>query len=179
MKITLETVDLPSTPVHVSGYVKLHTVMHNDQEYSQVFAPEGVAVFVINDRKEVLLVRVIRPSSGIISWEIPGGGIDVDETPREAAVREVQEETNFTLQPEKLLSLGHMYSDLSIISAKIHLFLQKVPTQRYITIKPDYDEILEAHWWSLREVEQAILANQIVESSTIIALGKARLMGVL
>jgi len=178
-QLTLETFELESTPVHTLGYVKLHSVSHEEKEYSQIFINDGVSILVINDRKEILMVKVVRPSAGVISWELPGGGIDEGESPRFAAAREVLEETSFVLNPDKLLYLGNAVTDVSIISSKIHMFLQKVDVTHCNAVKPDLDEILETKWWHISEFEEAILKNVIIESATIMAWTKARLMRVI
>lgn len=54
-----------------------------------------VALFDADDR--VLLVRFEWPNGSI--WALPGGGIEPDETPRDAALREVIEETGLPHGP--------------------------------------------------------------------------------
>ncbi len=45
------------------------------------------------------------------TWEIPGGVVEKNESPREAVIREVYEELGFFCQPERLLCVD--YSDES------------------------------------------------------------------
>jgi 8-oxo-dGTP diphosphatase len=53
----------------------------------------GAGVLLRNERGEVLLVNpTYKPG-----WEIPGGLVEAGESPREAAVRECQEELGVTL----------------------------------------------------------------------------------
>jgi 8-oxo-dGTP diphosphatase len=61
-----------------------------------VDAPRHVvsaAVSVINDRNELLLVR--SPRRG---WEIPGGQVELGEPVRDAAIREVEEESGVLIE---------------------------------------------------------------------------------
>ncbi len=38
-------------------------------------------------------------------WQVPGGTVDIGETPREAAVRELEEETGIIVQPDQLVQV--------------------------------------------------------------------------
>lgn len=56
---------------------------------------------VIDDEGRILLIR--RADNGL--WAMPGGGIDVGETPAQAAVREAIEETGVTCEPVALVGI--------------------------------------------------------------------------
>lgn len=53
----------------------------------------GVRCLVLDEADKVLLVRHTYTSG----WHFPGGGVDAHESTREAAMREVREETGLTL----------------------------------------------------------------------------------
>lgn len=59
-----------------------------------------VRAFVMKDN-QLLLVR--ERSDGL--WSLPGGWADVNESPSESIVREVQEESGFTVAAKRLLAL--------------------------------------------------------------------------
>lgn len=61
----------------------------------------GAYVVCVRDR-EVLLVRFTDGER----WTLPGGGLDHGEDPRDAAVREVAEETGLTVVLDALLDVG-------------------------------------------------------------------------
>lgn len=68
--------------------------MNNDRTYpSRPWA--GVGVVVWKGDHVLLIQRGKEPMRG--SWSIPGGGHDLGETAREAAVREVMEETSISI----------------------------------------------------------------------------------
>lgn len=62
----------------------------------------SIASAVITHEGKVLLVRR-RVKEGSLSWQFPGGEIEHGETPGQAAVREVQEETGLTVSDAKVL----------------------------------------------------------------------------
>ena len=59
-------------------------------------------ILVFNGRAELLLGH----AGGATHWDIPKGGAEPGESPREAALRETTEETGLRLAPDELLDLG-------------------------------------------------------------------------
>lgn len=57
--------------------------------------PRVSAAVLRADRSEVLMVQHRRPD-GSTYWQFPGGGIEADELPETAALRELAEETGLT-----------------------------------------------------------------------------------
>ena len=64
----------------------------------------GVAVIILNEENQVLLQK--RADVGL--WGIPSGHVEIGETVSEAAIREVNEETNLEIRIERLIGV---YSD--------------------------------------------------------------------
>jgi len=56
----------------------------------------AVAVLALTKENEVILVHQFRPGPKKTLDELPGGYIDVNETPEEAGLRELREETGYT-----------------------------------------------------------------------------------
>ncbi len=63
----------------------------------------AVSVLIKSGSKILLIKRRFDPGSG--KWSIPGGLIELGETVREAALREVYEETGLTVNLDKLLNV--------------------------------------------------------------------------
>jgi 8-oxo-dGTP diphosphatase len=67
---------------------------------SQTKFTVSVGVVIFDDRERILLLdHVLRPKSG---WGIPGGFINANEQPEQAAHREIREETGLELKNVKL-----------------------------------------------------------------------------
>jgi len=78
-------------------------------ELEQLRFRKGVSALIINNKKEFLLVNL--ESFKNKYFAIPGGGIDHEETLKDAVYREIQEELN--IEKQSLLLVGK--SDLPII----------------------------------------------------------------
>ncbi|HSK32032.1 MAG TPA: NUDIX domain-containing protein [Propionicimonas sp.] len=108
----------------------------------QAVAPElrprrsrSAARVIITDGQSVLLLADTDPGlPGTRWWVTPGGGIDPGETPLQAAVREVEEETGLAVGPERLLGpvatriVVHGYSDQVLSQTEAFFLLQVAET---------------------------------------------------
>lgn len=61
----------------------------------------GVRVVIFDDDKRILMVRQCHDGKDI--WMVPGGAIEEGEDARQAAIREVKEETGLDVKIEKLI----------------------------------------------------------------------------
>ena len=55
---------------------------------------QGVRIILVQDRKVVLVSHWYAPWT----WTLPGGGVNKNESPENAAIRETKEETGFTVK---------------------------------------------------------------------------------
>lgn len=164
---------------YTTDFLTVNLIEFNNYTFSQVnVGTDGSGTLVINDNQEVLLVHSIRPVVGEISWEIPRGGIDPGETPREAASRELEEEASFFVPEEKLLSLGYINPDNGILNTRLHLFVHKT-SQKPTYVEGDGFEVAAVRWFPLDSVINAIHQNSITDSITIAAFGKAKLANII
>jgi ADP-ribose pyrophosphatase len=133
----------------------------------------GVLPFLDDDR--VLMVRQHRYVTGESHrWEMPTGGVHPDESPEEAARRELREEVGHdaaVLQP-----LGPFYSSKSVCNETCWLFLGRNLSPAAST--PDDTEFLETAALPFDDVLAMVLSSEIRDAMTIIAvLHAARLRG--
>lgn len=73
-------------------------------EYDTRLASYVVVVRQCQDREEILLA-LWREDAHHKRWTLPGGGVDLHETPEEGAVREAKEETGYDVEILGLLGL--------------------------------------------------------------------------
>ena len=62
------------------------------------YEAEAVAIVILNENDDVLLIKSNRYHTQSIEWEIPAGRIDAGEEPVDSAVREAWEETGYKVK---------------------------------------------------------------------------------
>jgi len=67
--------------------------------------PKPCAGVLVVDSGSVLLIQRTNPPA-VGSWSLPAGFLEFDEPPRQAAARELHEETNLTVAPDSLSLAG-------------------------------------------------------------------------
>ena len=73
---------------------------------------QGVGIMLFNGAGRVFVGRRIDMPAGLAAWQMPQGGIDPGETPRQAALRELEEEVG-TAKAEILAeSRGWLHYDI-------------------------------------------------------------------
>jgi 8-oxo-dGTP pyrophosphatase MutT (NUDIX family) len=89
----------------------------------------------------LLMVRV----RGRDCWELPGGRIEPGETPRQAAVRELREETGQDVAPERLRFAGFARTALGPGRRVLYGALFTAEADGPVPFEPS-EEIAAVHW---------------------------------
>ena len=78
-----------------------------DDNYYLTLPKKSIAsgVLFFNDHDELLIVKLTYKDH----WGIPGGSVDLEESPYAAALREVKEELNLTLEKLELLAVDYIH----------------------------------------------------------------------
>ena len=133
----------------------------------------AVAVVPLFPDGTVAVEEQVRFAVGRILIEIPAGKLDTpDEDRREAALRELREETG--LIAGKLTCLGDYFGSPAIVDERITLYLATDLTKGERSL--DDDEFLSVRRIPLDDLADAILAGKIPDGKTQAALTRVLLM---
>ena len=123
----------------------------------------AVCILPLTDAGEVILERQYRYAVGQTLVEIPAGKLDSpDEDPREAALRELREETGYV--PGDLIDLGEYYGSPAIMGERIRMYLAR--GLRKGAQELDEDEFLEIFTLPLEALIEKIMAGEIPDGKT-------------
>jgi ADP-ribose pyrophosphatase len=141
----------------------IFSVERRDGRDVVVHAPV-VAVIAVDRQNELTLVRQHRVPVGKTLLELPAGFIDPDESPLEAARRELAEETG--LRDGQWVEVARFYTSAGFTDEKVHLFLATALEQGEAT--PEEVEELEIVRVPLSDV--AVLVEECEDAKTVIGL---------
>jgi len=120
------------------------------------FDYESVAIVVQNEKEEVLLIKSNRYVTQSEEWEIPAGRVDNEELAVTAAVREVLEETGYTITAPKLI---YKYNPLNGVSNKVIALYKAKAIKK--TGQFDTNEVSDVQWASKASVMKMLQQNEI------------------
>ena len=129
----------------------------------------AVAVVPLTDEGDVICIRQYRYALGRVTLEIPAGKLDSpEEDHREAALRELREETGYT--PAIFTDIGPLATSPALLTEIIYLYLAEGLTPG--ETDPDEDEFLETVRIPLPELVDMILSGKVQDAKTQAAVLK-------
>lgn len=132
-----------------------------------------VAVVVLDDKDNVLLVRQFRKPVDKLLLEVPAGGIDPGEQPIDCVRRELQEEIGYL--PQKIDKLGGFYAAPGYCTEYLHLyFATKLTPSRLEAEDSDSIELVRV---PLSRVPDMIASGEISDGKSVAGLLRAISLG--
>ncbi|MDC4233208.1 NUDIX domain-containing protein [Actinomyces sp. B33] len=131
---------------------------------------QAARVVLFDDDGRVLLARGHdRDEPDRHWWFTIGGGIETGESPREAAVREMREETGIDLDPEELVGpVLHRSAEFDFLRVTARqdewFFIARARAQETSDegwTDLERDVIDEQAWWDLDELEEASAGQEV------------------
>jgi len=158
------------TVVHSNRFMQIrHT--HADfgpfsKDYYVVHFGPRVGVVAINDGK-LLLIRQYRFLVNDLSWEIPGGKVEPDESPESAAARECLEETGVSCR--HLRKLVAYYPGLDNVENRTTLVYTE-DVQKPKNFVKNAAEVEEVAWVPLQECLDMVFSEKILDALTVVGV---------
>ena len=126
----------------IEGQIRYHCPKCETIHYEN---PKPTATLICAQNNQILLVkRAFNPAKGC--WSLPGGFIELQETPEDAARRELKEETNLNGEVVKLL--GHC-SHFNSVFGDILLIGMEVEIKNWDNLIPG-DDAAEAGFFNIK-----------------------------
>lgn len=153
--------------------LKVDTVEMPDKKYSKreiIEHPGGVAMIALTSNDSLILVKQYRKAVEDFLIEIPAGKLELNEEPRETAIRELKEETG--MESNKLTYLSEFYTSPGYCNEKIHLYLAE--DLKKVDYEPEPGEFLEVLEFEIDELIKMVKMGEIIDSKTIIGILTAK-----
>jgi ADP-ribose pyrophosphatase len=94
-----------------------------NQPYYRLSCKDSVEILATTPERKIISIRQFRPALGVYTLEFPSGYVNEKEIPREAAMRELMEETGFIC--DSLAFMGSFKIVPSRINTTLHFFFGK------------------------------------------------------
>jgi len=149
-------------------------IKNDDSTFDAILldTPDWVNIIGINDDNMILLIKQYRFGTETVELEIPGGIVEKNETPKEAAIREMKEETGFKMK--KLTELGKVNANPAFMNNKVYTFLAHLSDQGSMSL--DDDEIIfDIHFATPKEVLVYLKEEKITNAYCVLAFFWLRL----
>lgn len=127
----------------------------------------AAAVVPVDDQGRLIMVRQYRPALDRYTLEIPAGGLaSVDEPTRDAAARELSEETGY--ESEHLELLLSIRTTVAFCNEKIDIYVADhlVEGKQHL----DEDEYVQVKHYEVSELTKKIFSGEIQDSKTVAAI---------
>ncbi len=129
----------------------------------------AAAVVPVTEEGTILMVRQYRNALDRYTLEVPAGALNFPEEPKiDCAHRELEEETGYKTEKEKLEFLIRVNTTVAFCDEVIDIFVAR-------DLKPsiqnlDEDEYIEVEEWTVKDLEEKIYQGEITDGKTIAAI---------
>ncbi|QPI68900.1 NUDIX hydrolase [Exiguobacterium sp. PBE] len=131
-----------------------------------VYHNGAVAVLVIDESDNIVMVEQYRKAYESMSLEIPAGKLEKGEEPMASAERELEEETGYTA--ESLEKIFSFYGAPGFCSERVDVYVAKGLSAGEMNL--DEDEFLNVKRYSFDEAVDLLDRGIITDAKTIMAI---------
>ena len=151
--------------------LRIDTIEMPNKKYSkrEIVEHKPAVVIIAIKGAKLLMVRQFRKAVEKTLLEVPAGLVEIQETPVQAASRELEEETGYLCESPKYIM--EFYTSPGYSDEKIDLFLAEdlVKTEQNL----DDGEFIEVEEIEIEELRKKVLYGEVQNASSIIAINYA------
>lgn len=144
----------------------IHKIQTEDGRISQrevVKHPGAVCVVAVNEEKKIVFVKQFRKAIEDYLIEIPAGKLEKNEDPKDAVIRELNEETGYEVK--KIDFVTKFFTSPGFADEIIHLYFAEISNKGNTNF--DEGENIEIIEMSLDEALKGVSEGLISDSKTI------------
>ena len=123
----------------------------------------SVVVLPVLPDKRIVMIRQYRHATRDFLWELVAGRMDGNETPKEAAARELLEETGY--RARRFSVFLDVFPTPGFLEERMYILLAEGLTPG--PAQPEADEKIEAHAYSLKELKQMLKQGKLHDAKSV------------
>ena len=125
--------------------------------------PGSVVVLPVLPDKKIVLIRQYRHATRRYLWELVAGRMDEGESVKEAAARELLEETGYRAKRFKVFL--DVFPTPGFLEERMHILLAEGLTEG--EAEPEEDEKIEVRAYKLKELKQMMRTGKLRDAKSI------------
>ncbi len=175
---TINDTRLYSAQCNLEPVIELHanewfTVKNRGGYFTTEYSHLQVIVLPIVQSMGVVMVRPIRPIIADCPLELPAGGVNINETPVDAARRELSEETGiFVDDITRFEPLTPISNSPNRDPKLLHIFQVEITSEEFLRRGKWDKEIAGVECFSLHELKSLITSGDIYVSVPVAIIGR-------
>ncbi len=130
----------------------------------------GSTVLAINDKKEIILTKEFKYGANQYSSEVISGGMSDGETPKEAAIRELEEEVGYIA--ENWIDAGVVNPFPTVVNSPNYMFI--ATGLERTAENPDEGEVITYKWVELDKAFEMVLRSEIIHAASAMLIYRAK-----
>ena len=160
----------PAKPVFQNHRFSL---LENEDYHVVEYHTQQVIVLPILENERVVMPKVFRKILGGAVWELPAGGIQKNEYPEKAALRELREETGISITDiSRLIPENTLVVSPNRLPMFPSIFSVNVSENEFDSRSMHDDEVESVDCFSMNEIKAMIETGEIITSITLAILGR-------
>lgn len=117
---------------------------------------KGIVIY----NNKILIMKKVKPSTdGLGYWELPGGGLEYGETPHEALIRELREETGLDI---KILKPVYTFTAIRPDYQTVGIGFLSIPTNNHVTISEEHTDFKFVETSELKQYLNQTIYDDII-----------------
>ena len=160
----------PAKPVFQNQRFSL---LENEDFHVLEYHAQQVIVLPILEKIRVVMPKVFRKILGGAVWELPAGGVQKNENPEEAALRELREETGISITDiSRLIPESTLVVSPNRLPMFPSIYSINVSENEFDNRSMHDDEVESVDCFSINTIKAMISSGEIVTSITLAILGR-------